>query len=125
MIASAGWADPNIAPIWTVDHVEAITKGTMGSGNTIEDNDFLKLVMVPGGGHCGSLNAMYPYVPARYGLSAALVAWVETGQEPTEGIKSWSPPNGDDRTRRLCAWPQVARWNGMGDVDDWESYICG
>ncbi|KAK7189866.1 hypothetical protein DPSP01_008421 [Paraphaeosphaeria sporulosa] len=124
MIVSAGWADPNIAPMWSMQHVEAVTKNTIGDGITIEENDFLKLVMVPGGGHCGSGNAMYPYVPARYGLSAALVAWVETGHEPLRGIKSWGPPNGDDRTRRLCTWPQVARWDAEGDVDDWESYTC-
>lgn len=125
MIAYAGWADPNIAPMWAIRHVEAVTQDTIGDGATLAENDFVKLVMVPGGGHCGPFIAKYPYIPARYDLSTALVEWVETGQEPIEGIKSWGPTNGEDRTRRLCTWPQVARWNEEGNVDDWESYTCG
>ena len=125
MIVYAGWADPNIAPEWSVQHVEAITKNTIGHETTIAENDFVKLVMVPGGGHCGANVAKYPYVPAQYGVSSALVEWVENGQEPVEGIKSWGPTNGENRTRRLCTWPQVAKLKAGGDVDDWESYTCG
>ncbi|KAJ4349567.1 uncharacterized protein N0V89_008183 [Didymosphaeria variabile] len=125
MIVYAGWSDPNIAPMWSIQHVEAITQTTIGAGSTIAENDFLKLVMVPGGGHCGANIAKYPYVPAQYGVSSALVEWVEKGQEPVQGIKSWGPINGEDRTRRLCTWPQVARLKVNGDVDDWKSYTCG
>jgi feruloyl esterase len=125
MIAYAGWADPNIAPEWSLEHVEDVTKDTIGQETAIEDNDFLKLVMIPGGGHCGANIARYPYVPASYGFSSAIIDWVEKDTEPLEGIKSWSPPNGDDRTRRLCTWPRVAKLSEGGDQDDWESYTCG
>lgn len=125
MIVYAGWADPNIAPMWSIRHIEAVTQTTIGNVTTIAENDFVKLFMVPGGGHCGANIAKYPYVPAQYGVSSALVEWVENGQEPVEGIKSWGPINGENRTRRLCTWPQVAKLTGGGDVDDWESYTCG
>ncbi|CAI6084262.1 unnamed protein product [Clonostachys chloroleuca] len=124
MIVFAGWADPNIAPEWSIQHVEAITQDTIGPGTTIAENDFVKLVMVPGGGHCGANIAKYPYVPAHYGFSTAMVDWIEKGQEPVEGIKSWGPTNGDERTRRLCTWPQGAKLKEGGNVDDWESYTC-
>ncbi|KAH7333291.1 Tannase/feruloyl esterase [Rhexocercosporidium sp. MPI-PUGE-AT-0058] len=125
MIVYAGWADPMISPMWSMQHVEAITKATMGSQTTIAENDFIKLVMVPGGGHCGAQVAKYPYVPAQYGFSSAIVDWVENKTEPVEGIKSWGPTNGENRTRRLCTWPLVAKFKAGGDVDDWESYTCG
>ena len=81
--------------------------------------------MVPRGGHCGADIAKYLYVPAEYGVSSALVEWVEKGREPVEGIKSWGPPNGENRTRRLCTWPHVAKLKKGGDVHNWESYTCG
>jgi feruloyl esterase len=125
MIVWTGWADPNIAPLNSLRHVEAITRDTLGEGTSVAENDFVKLVMVPGGGHCGANVAKYPYVPATYDFSTAMVDWVENGKAPVEGIKSWGPTNGDDRTRKLCTWPQVAKLNEGGDVDDWESYTCG
>lgn len=124
MIVYAGWADPNIAPMWSMQHVEAVTQGTLGNGTPIAENDFMKLVMIPGGGHCGSNIAKYPYVPAKYDVSTALVEWVEKGTTPVEGIKSWDPPNGENTTRRLCTWPLVARLKEARDINDWESYTC-
>ncbi|EKJ73834.1 hypothetical protein FPSE_05957 [Fusarium pseudograminearum CS3096] len=124
MIVYAGWADPNISPQWSMEHVEAITRGTIGKDMAIAENDFVKLVMVPGGGHCGSMNAKYPYVPAQYNFASAMIDWVEKGTEPVSGIKSWGPENGENRTRRLCTSPQIAKLKDGGDVDDWESYIC-
>ena len=125
MIVYAGWADPNIAPEGALQHVEAVTRRTIGPETTIAENDFLKLVMVPGGGHCGGNVAKYPYIPGQYGVSAAIVDWVESGKAPVEGIKSWGPPNGENRTRRLCTWPNVAKLVDGADQDDWESYTCG
>ncbi|CEI61713.1 unnamed protein product [Fusarium venenatum] len=101
MIVHAGWADPNISPQWPMKHVEAITRDTLGKEVTIAENVFVKLVMIPGGGHCGSMNAKYPYVPAQYDFTSALIDWVEKGTEPMAGIESWGPENGENRTRRL------------------------
>lgn len=124
MIVYTGWADPNIAPIWSMQHVEAVTQETIGKGTSIAENDFMKLVMIPGGGHCGANIAKYPYVPANYDVSAALVEWVEKEKDPKQGIKSWGPPNGEKRTRRLCTWPLIAKMKQGGNIDDWESYVC-
>ncbi|SFN56051.1 Tannase and feruloyl esterase, partial [Formivibrio citricus] len=66
----------------------------------------------------------------------ALVAWVEQGKAPDaivatargkgsnlpnpEVPASWSPT----RTRLLCAYPQVARYDGKGDPEKAASFNC-
>ncbi|RGP77154.1 tannase and feruloyl esterase [Fusarium longipes] len=124
MIVYAGWADPNISPHWSMEHVKAITRDTLGKEATIAENDFVKLVMIPGGGHCGSLNAKYPYVPAHYDFASSMIDWVERGIEPVAGIKTWGPENGENRTRRICTWPRAAKLKAGEDIDDWQSYEC-
>lgn len=124
MIVNAGWADPNIAPKWALQHVEAITEDTIGSGTTVAENDFIKLVMIPGGGHCGASPTTTPALVEQYDFSAAIVEWVEGGVEPVDGIKQSSLIPGDSKTKRLCTWPQHAKLKEGGDIDDWESYTC-
>ncbi|KAF5595301.1 tannase and feruloyl esterase [Fusarium subglutinans] len=114
MIVFAGWADPNIAPKGTLKHVEAHAEGTLGKGHTIAENDFVKLVMIPGGGHCGSNIAKYPSVPTKYDFSPAIAGWVETGSAPLKGIRSWDPIDGNLRSRRLCTWPRLLSTMGKG-----------
>jgi hypothetical protein len=38
----------------------------------------------------------------------------------TDVPKEWSPT----RTRPLCPYPQVARYNGTGDVEDAGNFSC-
>ena len=70
------------------------------------------------------------------GGDVAVIAWVEQGKAPnsvtamargagpnvvnTELPASWSA----NRTRRLCAYPKVARYNGTGDVESASSFSC-
>jgi feruloyl esterase len=124
MIVYTGWADPNIAPMWSMQHVEAVIQGTLGVETSIAENGFIKLVMIPGGGHCGSNIAKYPHVPANYDVSTAMVEWVERKKDLREGVRSWGPTNGGNITRRLCTWPLVAKLVGE-DSDDWQNYVCG
>lgn len=64
------------------------------------------------------------------------MAWVEQGQAPgavvaTARDATNAVPNADvpaswgaGRTRPLCAYPQVARYNGSGDVNSAASFSC-
>jgi feruloyl esterase len=122
MLVYQGWADPFNAATWPIDHLEAVTHTTVGENATVADNDFMKLFMIPGGGHCGA-SAQYPHVPAKYDVMAALVQWVEEGDVPMS-IKSEAPSDKSSRTRKLCAWPTVAKIRDEGEEDDWESYDC-
>lgn len=114
-----GWADPFNAATWPIEHLERIRAVTADDGDVSE---WLNLFMIPGGGHCGAAS-YYPQVPATYHAVEKLVAWVEEGEKPQE-ILSDGAPDESGRTRKLCAWPETARWNGEGDADDWESYVC-
>jgi feruloyl esterase len=54
----------------------------------------------------------------------ALEAWVERGQAP-ERIEASKILEGQTvRTRPLCPYPQVARYSGMGSIDDARSFTC-
>lgn len=116
MLVTQGWADPYNAATWPIEHLEQIEKA-MGE----DVSEWFELFMVPGGGHCGAAS-FYPSVPAMYETVKALVRWVEKGKVPEE-IKSTDPPDGSNRTRKLCPWPENAVYGG-GDVDDWRSYSC-
>lgn len=118
LLVYQGWADPFNAATWPIEHLEQIRKVT---GGGMDVSDWLNLFMVPGGGHCGAA-AHYPQVPAKYHSVAKMVQWVERGEKPGE-ILSTDAPDGSGRTRKLCAWPSMARLVGQ-DEDDWGSYIC-
>ncbi|KAK4569362.1 hypothetical protein LTR86_003124 [Recurvomyces mirabilis] len=116
MIVTQGWTDPLNAATWPIEHLEQIENFYDG-----DISSFLNLFMVPGGGHCGAAE-YHSSVPATYHTVAALINWVERGQKPNQ-LLSTNPPDGSDRTRKLCPWPATARYV-QGDVNDWTSYVC-
>ncbi|KAL4959697.1 tannase and feruloyl esterase-domain-containing protein [Aspergillus stella-maris] len=120
LITAQGWADTINAATWPMKHLEDI-KGTMGTDTV---SQFMRLFMVPGGGHCGA-NPDYPQVPVNYQKNVldALVEWVESGIPPDGSILSERPSDGSDVTRRLYPWPKEAVFLGE-DQDAWESYEC-
>ncbi|KXS94108.1 hypothetical protein AC578_7499 [Pseudocercospora eumusae] len=109
-----GWTDPYNAATWPIQHREQVENATGG-----DIGDWYRLFMVPGGGHCGPA-ATYPDVPGNYHFVEALVSWVENGTAPAEVL---STSAGGERTRKLCPWPETAKYCGSS-VDDWESYEC-
>jgi feruloyl esterase len=59
--------------------------------------------------------------------------WVESGNAPERIVATqYDPPaiftaspNAETvRTRPLCPWPKVARYNGEGSTDDAANFIC-
>ncbi|KAL3462121.1 Tannase/feruloyl esterase [Aspergillus heterothallicus] len=118
LITAQGWSDPINAATWPMRHMSDIAD-VMGK-QTVDE--FMRLFMIPGGGHCGA-NAAYPHVPAEYHVLDALVEWVEKGTVPDDGVLSSAPPDGSNTTRRLCPWPSQAVFVG-GDEMDWMSYEC-
>ena len=83
-------------------------------------------------GHCSGGPAS-----DQFDMITPLVNWVEQGQAPEAIVASahgpgntaalnadvpagWSP----SRTRPLCPYPQVARYNGNGDVEAATSFTC-
>ena len=110
-----GWADPGIAPRNSVNYYNSVLK-TVG-GNAASDE--IRLFMVPGMGHCGGGDGT-----STFNMMSALTQWVEQGHAP-DSIPASRVRNGQtDRTRPLCAFPQVAKYDGSGSTDDAANFSC-
>jgi feruloyl esterase len=63
--------------------------------------------------------------PNRFDMLTALENWVERGVAPTRVVASHATSAGVvDRTRPLCAYPNVARYTGRGSLNEAESFRC-
>jgi len=131
LIIYHGWADQLIFPLGTVNYFERV-QNTLG-GNV---NDFARLFMAPGVGHCGGGPGPNAFVrgaapvPAdpTHDLSLAMINWVENGLAPASVIATKyvgdNPANGVLRTRPLCVFPAEARWTGNGSTDNAANFAC-
>jgi feruloyl esterase len=115
ILGTHGWADRLLTPLWTLRYRQRIEE-RLG-----KVDELYRLFMVPGGGHCDVAQG-YPQAPANLHVMAPLIDWVERGIQP-QGVLASDPPDGSGRTRKLCPWPQTARYVG-GDTDDWQSFAC-
>jgi feruloyl esterase len=116
LIQYHGWSDPQIAPSTSVEYYASVLE-RMGGAAKVED--FYRLFMVPGMGHCrGGEGA------SNFDMLHALEQWVEGGKAP-DHIDAARVRNGvTDRTRPLCAYPQVAKYKGAGSIDDAANFTC-
>jgi feruloyl esterase len=110
-----GWADTALNPLMGVDYYEQVNT-RFGSSTA----DFFRLFMVPGMAHCrGGVGT------DEFDCLTALVEWVEKGAAPNQLAASQSRAGKLIRTRPLCPYPQVARYNGTGSPDDAKNFVCG
>lgn len=108
-----GWADPVVPPEEGIHYYESVEQRTAGA------REFARLFMVPGMGHCGGGPG-----PDTFDTLGTLDRWVSGGTPPDKIVVSHLTGGKVDRTRLLCAWPQVAKWNGSGTTDDAASFKC-
>ncbi len=114
MLMYFGWADTALNPMMGVDYYEDVLE-TMGP----ETTEFYRLFMVPGMFHCSNGLGVFQ---ADY--LGALVDWVEAGKAP-ERLEAARVIGGKTKmTRPLCPYPQVAKYNGSGDVNDAANFSC-
>jgi pimeloyl-ACP methyl ester carboxylesterase len=94
-------------------------------------SDLARLFIVPGMAHCGGGPAC-----DQFDMVDALVTWVETGKAPdsvvakargtganvvnTEVPATWSA----NRTRLLCPYPMVPKYDGTGNIEVATSFSC-
>jgi feruloyl esterase len=57
-------------------------------------------------------------------MMTALEPWVERGTVPERVVASRITAGKVERTRPLCAYPQVAQYSGSGSIDAAESFAC-
>jgi feruloyl esterase len=75
--------------------------------------------MVPGMQHCGGGAGT-----ATFDMLAALEQWVEQGKAPDSIPASKVTAGKTERTRPLCAFPQVATYKGSGSTDEAANFVC-
>jgi feruloyl esterase len=110
-----GWSDPQIPAGSSVAYYDRVLQ-TMGGAAAQQT---ARLFMVPGMNHCGGGPGT-----TSFDMLAALEAWVEQGRAP-DRIQASRVTNGTpDRTRPLCAYPQVATYRGSGSTDDAANFVC-
>lgn len=121
----------NSDPVFSVDDTTAWYEGlnTQYGGRAA---DFTRFFRVPGMGHSRGGPAT-----DQFDALSAIVNWVEKGQAPERIVASargagnaggvnadvpatWAP----NRTRPLCPYPQVARYNGSGSLESADSFSC-
>ena len=94
--------------------------------------DFARYFPVPGMAHCSGGPAT-----DQFDALKPLVRWVEQGEAPTGilatargagsqgGVNAEVPSDwASGRSRTLCPWPSVSRYNGSGSLDAAESFAC-
>jgi feruloyl esterase len=109
-----GWADPALNPLMGIDYYEDVQR-TMGPTTS----SFFKLYMIPGAFHCGGGVGTACFDPL-----SQLIPWVEQGRVPTSIVASRLEGGKVLRTRPLCPYPQVAKYQGSGSVDEAASFRC-
>lgn len=110
-----GMADPYIAHNGTTLYWDRVQQDL---GNSSVVDDFYRVFLAPGAGHCSAGYGPVPTDPL-----SALVRWVERGETP-ETLSAEITVNNVVITRNLCPYPQALTYIGSGDVNDAASFSC-
>jgi len=114
LLLTYGWADAILQPLMGVSYYERAV-----AANGSDGTDFMRLFMIPGMAHCaGGVG------PDQYDAVTAVVDWVEKGVAPDTLIARKIVDGTVTRSRPLCPYPQVARYNGQGSIDDAANFEC-
>jgi feruloyl esterase len=111
-----GWADQQVAPGSSVEFYKSVLNLT---GNAQQASDWIRLFMIPGMGHCAGGEG-----PDTFDKISLIEQWVEQGKAPARIIASHQTAGKIDRTLPVCPYPQVARYNGSGSIDDASNFTC-
>jgi hypothetical protein len=111
-----GWSDSAIAPQRVIDYYKEVREQP-GPQNAAKS---VRLFMAPGMFHCGGGPG-----PNDFDTLTALEKWVEGGVVPQSLYATHYDDDGNpDRTRPLCAYPKVARYDGSGSINKALNFSC-
>ena len=138
LILYQSWNETWVPPRTAVAFYEDVIKTMGGEDKT---KDFFRLFMVP---DCGMCPAMFP---GTFDALGAVRKWVEEGVAPDQIITTYFDQSGQFRERAgmqdagiedapesaqtvikkrpVCAYPEVAIYDGEGDSSKAESFNCG
>ena len=111
-----GWADQQVAPGSSIEFYKSALRLSEKSAPSA---NWIRLFMVPGMGHCIGGEG-----PNTFDKISLIERWVEKGEAPARVIAAHSIADKVDRTRPLCPYPQVARYNGAGSIDEATNFKC-
>ncbi|HET9218690.1 MAG TPA: tannase/feruloyl esterase family alpha/beta hydrolase [Terriglobia bacterium] len=114
LLMTYGWSDSILQPLAGVQYYEEAMKR-----NGTDTKDFFRLFMIPGMAHCSGGTG-----PDRHDPMTAIINWVEKGIAPDSITASRVVNNQVVRTRPLCPYPQMARYQGNGSIDDAANFRC-
>jgi len=110
-----GWNDQLVAPLNSVNYYTRVA----ASLDAAKAASAIRLFMMPGTNHCAGGDG-----PNTFDRMKVIEEWVEQGQVPSRISASHATNGTVDRTRPLCAYPQVARYIGTGSTDDAANFVC-
>lgn len=129
LILYHGWNDPAIPALNTIDYYNSVI-AKMGAPAAAT---FVRLYMVPGMQHCvggpgatsfGQLGTTTAKGP-EHGIYASLEDWVEKGTAPDDIIATkYTSGHKAEMTRPLCPYPQIPKYKGSGDTNDYKNFVC-
>jgi len=112
-----GWADQQVAPGSSIEFYKSAVEL---SDNPAKSSNWIRLFMAPGMAHCSGGEG-----PDSFDSISVIEQWVEQGQAPSQIVAAHhNAAHEVDRTRPLCPYPQVARYNGTGSIDEASSFSC-
>jgi len=114
VIMTYGWSDQILQPMMGVDYYERAL-----AANGPDAKDFIRLFMLPGMTHCaGGLG------PDQNDAVTAVIDWVEAGAAP-DRLEARKIINGEvTRSRPLCPYPELARYDGSGSINAASNFKC-
>ena len=118
-------SDEKLTPFTSINYYKQLAAMYGGYGKLQEN---IRLFMLPDTAHC----SMGQEGPGNFDALSALENWVEKGRAPdalVAGLTSKTSPMVDMskaplRTMPLCKFPEMARYDGMGDVNVAASWSC-
>ena len=105
LILYTGVSDPVFSPLDLIRYYKQIP------------HDFARLFLSPGMCHCQGGPGLDDF-----DTLITMQRWVENGEAPERLLAAGRASPG--RTRPLCAYPKIPRYNGKGDAESATSFSC-
>jgi feruloyl esterase len=135
-----GWDDPNIPSLEAVRFFTSVMADQARRHRLTPDQaleatqQFLRLFLVPGMGHCMGGDGLTAFGQSERGATpdaehdslAALERWVEQGVAPAQILATRvdAKSGNVEMSRPVCAYPKAAVWNGSGNAAEATSFAC-
>ena len=105
---------PTASSVRYYESVRSIMYPTLSfNDSTAALNEWYRLFLVPGAGHCGP-NSAQPNGPFPQTNLAVLIDWVENGVEPTTLNATVLQGDNKGENQQICGWPLRPYWTNNG-----------